>query len=146
MHKWCSENLYYNHLSSELAMKSQVLLTVWCNISGEAAGEIWHWSLSGVKGLNRAWSTSSYLLWCWFACWSFFCGKNKSSCIHGRRGSWGDSVNVNSVERMQVKTRIAVTICGNDLVRLNWVRTKLPKSAAGPGNMAGELPGPSQSL
>ena len=32
-------------------MKIQVLLTVWCNISGEAAGEIWHWSLSGVKGL-----------------------------------------------------------------------------------------------
>ena len=33
-------------------MKSQVLLTVWCNISGEAGGEIWHWSLLGVKGLN----------------------------------------------------------------------------------------------
>ena len=33
-------------------MKSQVLLTVWCNISGEAAGEIWHWSLLGVKGLK----------------------------------------------------------------------------------------------
>ena len=33
-------------------MKSQVLHTVWCNISGEAAGEIWHWSLSGVKGLS----------------------------------------------------------------------------------------------
>ena len=33
-------------------MKSQVLLTVWCTISGEATGEIWHWSLSGVKGLN----------------------------------------------------------------------------------------------
>ena len=33
-------------------MKSQVLLAVWCNISGEAAGEIWHWSLSGVKGLT----------------------------------------------------------------------------------------------
>ena len=32
-------------------MKSQVLLTVWCNISGGAGGEIWHWSLSGVKGL-----------------------------------------------------------------------------------------------
>ena len=32
-------------------MKSQVLLTVWCNISGEAAGEIWHWSLSGAEGL-----------------------------------------------------------------------------------------------
>ena len=32
-------------------MKSQVLLTVWCNISGGAGGEIWHWSVSGVKGL-----------------------------------------------------------------------------------------------
>ena len=31
-------------------MKSQVLHTVWCYISGEAAGEIWHWSLLGVKG------------------------------------------------------------------------------------------------
>ena len=39
-------------------MKSQVLLTVWCNISGEAAGEIWHWSLSGVKGLSSS-STES---------------------------------------------------------------------------------------
>ena len=32
-------------------MKSQVLHTVWCNISGEAAGEIWYWSLLGMKGL-----------------------------------------------------------------------------------------------
>ena len=40
-------------------MKSQVLLTVWCNISGEAAGEIWHWSLSGVKGLILV----QHLLW-----------------------------------------------------------------------------------
>ena len=31
---------------------SQVLLTVWCHISCEAAGEFWHWSLSGVKGLK----------------------------------------------------------------------------------------------
>ena len=37
------------HLSK--AMKTQVLHSVWCNISGEAAGEIWHWSLLGVKGL-----------------------------------------------------------------------------------------------
>ena len=29
-------------------MKSQVLHTVWCNISGEAAGEIWNWSLLGT--------------------------------------------------------------------------------------------------
>ena len=34
-------------------MKSQVLHTVWCHISGEAAGEFWHWSLSGVKGLTQ---------------------------------------------------------------------------------------------
>ena len=32
-------------------MKSQALHTVWCHISGGAGGEIWHWSLSGVKGL-----------------------------------------------------------------------------------------------
>ena len=33
-------------------MKSQVLHTVWCNISGEVAGEIWYWSLLGVEGLS----------------------------------------------------------------------------------------------
>ena len=33
-------------------MKSHVLHTVWCNIPGEAAGEIWSWSLLGVKGLK----------------------------------------------------------------------------------------------
>ena len=33
-------------------MKNQVLHTVWYNISGEAAGEIWTWSLLGVKGLR----------------------------------------------------------------------------------------------
>ena len=32
-------------------MKSQVLHTLWPNISGEAAGETWNWSLLGVKGL-----------------------------------------------------------------------------------------------
>ena len=32
-------------------MKSQVLHTVWCNISGEDEGEIWNWSLFRVKGL-----------------------------------------------------------------------------------------------
>ena len=32
-------------------MKSQVLHTVWCHISCKAAGEFWHWSLLGVKGL-----------------------------------------------------------------------------------------------
>ena len=37
-------------------MKSQVLHTVWCYISGEAAsGVIWNWSLLGVKGLICRW-------------------------------------------------------------------------------------------
>ena len=34
-------------------MKSKVLHTVWCNISGEAAGEIWQWSLSGSEIVNN---------------------------------------------------------------------------------------------
>ena len=33
-------------------MKSQVLHTVWCNISSEAAGGNLNWSLLGVKGLS----------------------------------------------------------------------------------------------
>ena len=35
-------------------MKSQVLHTVWCNVSGAAAGGSWNWSLLGVKGSNAA--------------------------------------------------------------------------------------------
>ena len=34
-------------------MNSQVLHTVWSNISGKAAGEIGHWPLLGVKGLTQ---------------------------------------------------------------------------------------------
>ena len=34
-------------------MKSPVLHTVWRNIAGEAAGEIWNWSLLGMKGLTN---------------------------------------------------------------------------------------------
>ena len=33
-------------------MKIQVLHIVGCNISAEAAGEIWHWSLLVMKGVN----------------------------------------------------------------------------------------------
>ena len=42
-------------------MKSQVLHTVWCHISCEAAGEFWHWSLLGVKGLILMRRTLSYV-------------------------------------------------------------------------------------
>ena len=41
-------------------MKSQVLHTVWCDISGEAAGEIWHWSLLGVKGLSLCYTVKLF--------------------------------------------------------------------------------------
>ena len=33
-------------------MERQVLHIMWCDISGEAAGEIWNWSLLWVKGLK----------------------------------------------------------------------------------------------
>ena len=33
-------------------MKSQVVHTVWCYISGKTAGEIWNWSLLEVKGFK----------------------------------------------------------------------------------------------
>ena len=33
-------------------MKSQILQTVDCDISGEAAVEIWNWSLLGMKGFK----------------------------------------------------------------------------------------------
>ena len=33
-------------------LKSQVLQTVWCYITGEAAGEIWNWLLLEMKGLS----------------------------------------------------------------------------------------------
>ena len=44
-------------------MKSQVLHTMWCNITGDSTGQIWNWSLLGVKGLKRElhWSKSSGL-------------------------------------------------------------------------------------
>ena len=34
--------------------KAKFFIHMWCNISGEAAGEIWSWSLLGVKGLTLA--------------------------------------------------------------------------------------------
>ena len=40
-------------------MESQVLHTVWYNISGEAAVEIWYWSLWGVTGLT-SWHNVNY--------------------------------------------------------------------------------------
>ena len=43
-------------------MKSQVLLTVWCNMTGEATGEIWTWTLLGVKELKCTVSTFCMLL------------------------------------------------------------------------------------
>ena len=36
---------------------------MWCNISGGAGGEIWLWSLSGVKGLKSCSSADSKSRW-----------------------------------------------------------------------------------
>ena len=38
-----SEKWYNNHLSIWVSYESQVLHTVWCNITGETTGEIWTW-------------------------------------------------------------------------------------------------------
>ena len=43
----------YNYLSSQEAMKCKGLHTLWCNNSGEAAGEIWNRTLD-VSSNNRA--------------------------------------------------------------------------------------------
>ena len=50
-------------------MKSQILYTVWSFISGEAAGEVWNWSLLGVKGLSpQYWSQWVMLCNRWLTC------------------------------------------------------------------------------
>ena len=41
-------------------MKNQVLYTVWCYISGEAAGKIWSWSLLGLRGFTFSWHPVSW--------------------------------------------------------------------------------------
>ena len=43
-------------------MKSQVLHTVWCNISGDAVGEIWNWSFLGMKRLTSSTHTNLTIL------------------------------------------------------------------------------------
>ena len=48
-------------------MKSQVLHTLSCSISCEAAWEIWNWSLLGMKGLTLSLDMKSqvlYTIWC----------------------------------------------------------------------------------
>ena len=52
-------------------MKSQVLHTAWCNVSGEAAGEIWNWSLLRVKALN-VWYGRQLRSMCLFCFFVFF--------------------------------------------------------------------------
>ena len=34
-------------------MNTQILHNVWCDISAKTAGELWSWSLLGVKGLRE---------------------------------------------------------------------------------------------
>ena len=46
-------------------MESQVLHTVWCNISGKAAVEIWYWSLEldGAGSLVDTTAQNMHLYW-----------------------------------------------------------------------------------
>ena len=50
-------------------MKSELLQTVWRYISGEAAGEIWNWSLLRVKGLknrmDKQHKCKRFMSWSW---------------------------------------------------------------------------------
>ena len=67
-------------------MKSHVLHTVWCNISGEAAGEIWYWSLLGVKGLSHCPSLlSARLHRCVEPALPVFPGRHVSHCLGMQR-------------------------------------------------------------
>ena len=66
-------------------MTSHVLHTVWCRISGEAAGEVWKWSLLGVKGLTSLTRIRKVMGWLFdrdyyhhFACLSSTMGKRYS--------------------------------------------------------------------
>ena len=57
--KWGSENCYWTIFHQRNPWWSNVLHTAWCYISGEAAGEIWNWSLLEVKGFDEELSSSS---------------------------------------------------------------------------------------
>ena len=63
MYKWGSENWYENHLSIWVSYEKPILHTVWCNMTGEARGEIWTWSLLGVKVLKGNWGLKKRLMW-----------------------------------------------------------------------------------
>ena len=54
--------LAFHRAQDVLLFKSQIHHIVWCYISGEAAGEIWNWSLLGVKGLLGTYSLHSITL------------------------------------------------------------------------------------
>ena len=43
----------YSRFSSDEATKTKVIHAVWCNITCEAAGQIWTCSLLGVRGLKQ---------------------------------------------------------------------------------------------
>ena len=84
-------------------MKSQVLHTVWGHISGEAAGEIWNWSLLGVQGSkiralyflldDTALNTEFHAVF-FFACGRFVKRQDRDELrldtLIGRDGDWLD--------------------------------------------------------
>ena len=93
-------------------MKSQVLHTVWCHISCEAAGEFWHWSLSGVKGL-KTWSRDFWIAHAKFSVfWIQWFQRAEGTTHKNIRRSW------NPAECLFSSGPLARTICharGNKL-------------------------------
>ena len=76
-------------------MKSQVLHTVWCNISGEAAGEICNWSLLGVKAI-----------FCVVCLCCMMTMKTLYSCVKCNQASVWDSSEWTGSDRKLKSTRI----------------------------------------
>ena len=65
-------------------MKNQVLHTVWCNIAGETAGEMWNWSLLGVNGLKRSPERKNFGHECSVLIVTLECTSESDTCSHAR--------------------------------------------------------------
>ena len=73
MYKWGSENWYKNHLSIWVSYeKPSSSYTVWCNMTGEATGEIWTWSLLGVKVFKSSITKAAQLLIYYFNLYQYW--------------------------------------------------------------------------
>ena len=77
------------------------------SISCEAAGEVWHWSLSGVKGLRFWWRANARNFTYRFSSW---CSPTSECLVWQPRGQWIGST--------LLRTTLAMVCCS--LVHLQW--------------------------